>query len=244
MWDFDGDEWAFFVFAGIVAVILAAKYFRETSSVSRLVCPVQKRLPLVFLPIACLSGILLVLWNWSDPQTVAGHGDYMTLFMVGGALWVFGSPILTRSMGISARDDAIERQNTAAAIVVAGAMVGNARCYAGSNIGSGPTIWTTILPAIIASGTLMILWIGIELTTRLSEVVTIDRHVPSALAACGYLIAAGADLGWAMSGDWENWQATMVDFARRGCPAILFAISAAFAIQIWKPRCTLLPKQH
>ncbi len=244
MWDFDGDEWAFFVLAGIVAVILAGRYFRDLSAVSQLVCPVAKRLPLLILPIACLLVIFLVLSNWSDPQTVRGHSDYITLFMVGGAPWVFGSSVLTRIMGISLRDDAIERQNTAAAVVACGAMLGQTFCYAGSNIGSGPTIWTTIFPAIIASGTMMVLWTAIELTTHVSEIVTIDRHLLSALALGGFLALAGVDLGWAMSGDWLSWQSTMIDFACRGWPAILFAIAAVPAIQIGKPRCTPLTTRH
>jgi hypothetical protein len=147
-------------------------------------------------------------------------------------------------MGISARDDAVERQNAAAAAVAVGATVGNTCCYAGSNIGSGPTIWTTILPAIIASAALMVLWVGVELITHVSEVVTIDRHLPSGLALCGFLIASGADLGWAMSGDWLSWDATMVDFVRRGWPAVFFAVAAIFVIQIWKPRCMIQPTQH
>ncbi|MGD0769173.1 MAG: hypothetical protein ABSB42_13390 [Tepidisphaeraceae bacterium] len=170
-----------------------------------------------------------------------GHADYMTLFMAGGAAWVFGSVVLMRLMGIGMRDDAIERRNAAAAVVAVGAMVGQTCCYAGSNIGSGPTIWTTILPAVIASGTLMVLWTGIEITTRVSEVVTIDRHLPSALALGAFLVAAGINLGWAMSGDWDSWQTTMIDFARRGWPAVLLAVAAALAIQIGKPRCRLLP---
>jgi hypothetical protein len=146
-----------------------------------------------------------------------------------------------RLMGIGMRDDAIERRNAAAAVVAVGAMVGQTCCYAGSNIGIGPTIWTTILPAVIASGTLMVLWTGIEITTRVSEVVTIDRHLPSALALGAFLVAAGINLGWAMSGDWDSWQTTMIDFARRGWPAVLLAVAAALAIQIGKPRCRLLP---
>jgi hypothetical protein len=143
-------------------------------------------------------------------------------------------------MGIGLRDDAIERHNSAASIVAMGAMVGHTFCYAGSNIGSGPTIWTTILPAIIASATLMALWLAVELTTHVSETVTIDRDLSSAWALGGFLALAGLNLGWAMSGDFEGWPETMVDFARRGWPAILLAVAAVFAIQIWKPRCPLL----
>ena len=240
MWDFAGDEIAFFSIAGAAALILAWWYLWQIGSVARMLCPESKRRLLLLLPLACLAIVLVVLWNWSDPQTVRGHADYMTLFMVGGAFWVFASPGLMQLMGISMRDDAIERQNSAAGIVVAGAMVGQTCCYAGSNIGSGPTIWTTILPAIIASVTLMILWTGLERATRASEVVTIDRHIPSALVLGGFLVVCGLDLGWAMSGDWVNWLAAMLDFARRGWPSILIAIAAGLAIQYWKPRCTLL----
>jgi hypothetical protein len=244
MWDFDGDEIAFFVFAGIVAFILAVKFLREIVTVSTLICPSHRRFPLVISPIICLTIIYFVLQNWSDPQTVRGHADYVSLFMAGGALWVLGSLVLARMMGISARDDAIERRNPAATAVIVGAMLGHTLCYAGSNIGSGSTIWTTLLPAIVASGTLMVLWMLIELVTRVSEAITIDRDISCAFALAGFLVFSGLDLGWAMSGDWHDWQSTLVDFARRGWPAAAFAFAAIFAIQIWKPRCTPLPTRH
>jgi uncharacterized membrane protein YjfL (UPF0719 family) len=238
MWDFDGDEVAFILIAGFVSLIFAAKYLRIISTTSQLVCPSQKRLPLLILPVACLAIILTVLWNWSDSQ-VRGHLDYMTLFMVGGAMWVFGAGLFSWIVGIDLRSDAIERKNSAAAIVVGSAMLGHTFCYSGSNIGSGPTIWTTILPAIVASATLMIFWFVIELATRVSDTITIDRHVPSALVLGGFLIIAGLDLGWAMSGDWRDWQSTMDDFAVRGLPAAVLAVVAIFAIRFGKPQCTL-----
>jgi hypothetical protein len=243
MWDFDGDEVAFLVFAGIVTLIFGVKYFLELLKVSELVCPFGKRVPLLMLPFFCLLMVLIVLWSWSDVQNVRGHPDYETLFAVGGTAWIFGTAFKLRFFGFTIRDDAVERKNTAVTIVASGAILGHTLCYAGANIGGGPTIWTTIVPAIVASGILAILWMAIEVVTRVSETIAIDRDIPTALVLASFLLLAGLNLGWAASGDFQDWNSTMNDFPRRGWPAVLLAIFCGICIQIWKPRCNLVPNK-
>jgi hypothetical protein len=244
MWDFDGDELVFFVVAGIITVLFGGKYFFELLKVSPLVSPLRNRGALLLLPFVCLLVILVVLWSWSDAQTVRGHADYMTMFMAGGGAWVFGSVFKVRLFGISVRDDAVERRNGAAAIVAGGAMVGNTLCYAGSNIGSGPTIWTTIVPAIVASGILSVLWMLIELSTRVSETITIERDVREAWLLAGFLVLAGLNLGWAGAGDFRDWASTMQDFLQRGWPTVPLAFGCALGVRTWKPQCKHVPERN
>jgi hypothetical protein len=244
VWDFDGDEFVFFAFAGIAAFILATRFFRQIGGVSNLICPAPMQFSLAAVPILCFLIVFITLQNWSDPQTVRGHPDYVSLFMAGGALWIFGSPALARFMGIGLRDDVIERHNPAAALVIAATMIAYTLCYAGSNIGSGPTIWTTIVPAVVAGGALMEIWLLVELTTHVSEAVTIDRDLRCAALLAGLFIVCGIDLGWAMAGDWNSWGGTFSDFAHRAWPTALFALAAIVAIQIWKPRCMPPPTRY
>jgi hypothetical protein len=235
MWDFDADEGVVLIFSAVAAVALAARYYWGIFRVSELLGGLGTRWLLAVWPMGCLSVVYFVLAHWSDADTVRGHADYMTLFMAAGALWIFGMP----SPGISVRDDALERNNVSAAVVVVAAMLGQTFCYAGSNIGAGPTIWTTLVPALIASGALLSLWLIVEAATRVSDTITIERHLPSAYTLAAFLVLAGADLGWAMAGDFNSWQETLKDFALRGWPSVILAILAIIVLRGLRPRCVL-----
>ena len=69
---------------------------------------------------------------------------YQVLFVVMGAAWVFHLPRLLAFIGVSYRDDALERRNTSAAIAIVGTIAGLAIVFAGSNMGEGPSIWNTV----------------------------------------------------------------------------------------------------
>jgi hypothetical protein len=235
MWDFDPDEGFFLFCSAAAAVVMAARYYSAILRISDLIGRNAIRWLLGIWPVGCLCIVYIVLARWSDPATVRGHADYMTLFMSGGALWIFGTPL----PGISVRDDALERRNVSAAVVAVAAMLGQTFCYAGSNIGSGPTIWTTLVPAFIASGMLVILWLVVEAATAIAETITIERHLASALIFAAFLVLAGVDLGWAMAGDFHDWPSTLRDFALRGWPSAVLAILTIFALRARRPHCSL-----
>jgi uncharacterized membrane protein YjfL (UPF0719 family) len=138
-------------------------------------------------------------------------------------------------MGVSYRDDAVERNNPAAGRAVGGAVVGTSLCFIGSNIGEGATIWTTFFPAAIGTVLFWCLWLAVELTTRVSEAVTVDRDVASGVRLAGFLVGVGLVLGRAGAGDWRSTEATLADFARLGWPAVALAIGAAAAQWILRP---------
>lgn len=89
---------------------------------------------------------------------MAGHLDYMLLFLAGGACWIFGASGWFSLLGVSTRADAMRRRNPAAAVAIAGGVVGVVLAYAGSNIGNGPTIWTIPVAAFVATAVLLTLW--------------------------------------------------------------------------------------
>jgi hypothetical protein len=237
MWDFSGDEFVFFWAAAAVALVGAV---RAGLALSR-AAPFGRRGPqkaaLATVVLLCLAGLGVVLRNWSDPVSVAGHFDYETLFMLGGAVWLFvaacwGFPLL----GLSIRHDAIERQNNAATAAACGGMIGVMLAYAQSNIGNGPTIWTTIVPALAATIALFAAWALADfLGGGISDNVTIDCDPASGIRLAALLMAAGAVLGRAAAGDWTGWPDTFVDFARLGWPAFALAIGAAIIHRVCRP---------
>jgi hypothetical protein len=134
------------------------------------------------------------------------------------------------------RDDAVERGNTAAVVVACGAVVGITLAYAQSNIGTGPTIWTTLVPAFFATLGLFVTWMIAEVIGGgIAEAVTVDRDVASAVRLAALLAASGAILGRAMAGDWTDWRSTFVDFAAQGWPALVLAAAAGVAHRALRP---------
>ncbi len=238
MWDFSGDEVFFLVIASILTLFAVARYYAPLIRTSPMVSPPSRHKLLALVPLLCLSIVLIVLATASDPATVRGHEDYMTLFIVGAVPWVVFPAIFGGFFGISFRDDAIERRNTPAAIALTGAMLGFTCCYAGSNIGSGDTIWTTIVPALLSAVALFICWFLVELIARASETITIERREPAAWILGGFLTLAGVNFGWAMTGDWKSLDATMTDFFHRAWPTALLMILTIFALRRERARCS------
>jgi uncharacterized membrane protein YjfL (UPF0719 family) len=179
--------------------------------------------------------VLAILQTWADPVYVVGHADYVLLFLAGGATWIF---LVTRCLavvGLSARDDAIERNNPAAVAAVCGAFIGVSLAYAGSNIGNGPTIWTTLVPALAAAASLLALWCVAEVLGPASDAITIDRDLATGIRVAAFAVAAGAVLGRAMAGDWHSWNDTFGGFVLLGWPAVAIALLLAVSNRLLGP---------
>jgi hypothetical protein len=134
--------------------------------------------------------------------------------------------------GLRLRADAVERRNFATSIAASGALLGTSLCYAGGNIGGGQTIWSTILPALLATGTWFAAWMIVEALTGVSESIAIDRDAASAWRLAGFLVSSGLVLGRAVAGDYHSAAETLRDFATEGWPVIV-AIVAIAALQPW-----------
>jgi hypothetical protein len=184
------------------------------------------RCALSITPIICLCGLWFVLAHWADPKYVVGQLDYQLLFATGGMMWMWLVAWLGPWFGLSVLDDALDRANPAAASVACGAVLGAMAIYAGSNVGSGPTIWTTIAPAFAATGAWLALWFAVELVTHLSESIAIDRDLAAGLRHAGFLLATGLILGRATAGDWTSWNSTFSEMLHIGWPVILLGAVA------------------
>jgi uncharacterized membrane protein YjfL (UPF0719 family) len=233
--DFDGDEWLFFLAAAASVFILGIGYYRSLVSISPIKRSGRQRLALACLPVVALVPTYVVLQRWADPRVV-GHVDYAILFMLGGGMWIFVASRFLEVLGISIRDDAIERDNLAALVAVSGILSGVGIVYALSNIGRGATIWTTLVPALVATVALLLIPVLIELTGgAVVDAITIDRDVASGLRLGGAVLGCSIILGHAVAGDWISWDATWSDLARRGWPAIVIAIAAGILHRMLRP---------
>jgi uncharacterized membrane protein YjfL (UPF0719 family) len=223
MWDFSEDEWVFMLVACAGALAGAWRWYLTLLRVSPLNGNGRSYTFLILnlAPLICLVLLMLVLQSLADPVYVAGHLDYTLLFMAGGACWIFSASETFGLMGISTADDAMRRRNPAAAIAVAGGVAGVTLAYAGSNIGNGPTIWTTLAPAFVATSVLLALWFILELIGGAFEAITLDRDVAAGIRLAAFVVCAGAILGRAMAGDWLDWESTFSEFVKLGWPSVL-----------------------
>ena len=237
MWDFSDDEFAFLIVAGIGAVVTTvrwyyfigrAKFFRSTSN----------HVVLAMAPLLLLLVLEVVLATLADPIYVAGKLDYTLLFTAGGIWWMFLSTTALSLVGVSVRGDALERANPAAMLAAFGAMSGVMLAYAGSNVGNGPTIWTTLLPALVAAITLLLAWGAIETLTDSAEAITVERDVATGIRMGTFAACAGLVCGRAMAGDFDEaagYAGTLRDFALLAWPVAAMAAAMVVVHHVTRP---------
>jgi uncharacterized membrane protein YjfL (UPF0719 family) len=171
------------------------------------------------LPVVLLVFLTWVL-HWGAAREVRGNGDYIALFVASGGAWLVGTAQAMTWLGISARDDAIERNNASAAVAFAGALVGVMIVFAFANLGEGETIWTTIGPAALGTLSCLALWGGHQALSRAADTITIDRDIASGLRFAGMAIGTGLILGRSLAGDYESAAGTFRDLWRQGWPSL------------------------
>ena len=138
-------------------------------------------------------------------KTLAAHDvrddtAYLGLYFLLGAAWVAIALWPLPLVGVSLRDDVVERRNPSAAYVVAGAVLGLTFAYAGGNIGNGPGWWVVVFSAALATAALFVALAGPRRLDRCCRCRD-DRSRPRGRAApCGFPGRLGPDLrprgGW------------------------------------------------
>lgn len=238
----DGDE----IFVLVASTLLcgggAVWWYARLARVDPLVCPAAARLPLQLAPALCLAGIWFVLTHYADPQ-VTGNGVYIWLFLAAGGGWLVIAAAFLPVLGISPWLDATEGRNLGAALVVCSALLAVGTVYAGANIGTGPTIWTTLGPAALGATTLGILWLAAGMIGAGAEAITVDRDGAAALRMSGLFLATAVILAGAVAGDWVSAPATLRDFASRGWPAVAAAVAAGGIDRLLQPN-PRRPRRH
>jgi uncharacterized membrane protein YjfL (UPF0719 family) len=219
----------FEVFAAVVSLVVAAQawgnWYRSIASLSSFRESITAKLTLVLIPPACLLFFAVVVEKLGAPE-VRQDPLYAGFYALIAAAWLGGNVLLFPLLGISPRDDVIERANVAALYPVSGALIGAACCFAGANIGNGPGIEAVLFSALLSTSLFFVCWLAVELTTRISDTITIDRDRAAAVRLSGFLVALGLLCGWAVAGDWVSAFATVRDFAGSSWPVLVLTIAA------------------
>ena len=228
--EMSGDE----VFALLVSIALglvgAALWYARGLRTSRLGSQRRSLAALLLAPLAALVLLWIVLANFAAVE-VRTDGRYQFLFVAMGGIWVFLLPRMLSIIGVSYRDDALERRNTAAAIAIAGTVLGLALLFAGSNMGEGPSIWNTVATAFAATAALFVIVLVLAFSTSLGDSIAIERDEPTGVRFAGLVMGCGMVLGRAAAGNWVSTGAMLGDLVRFGWPVLVLA-SLAIALEL------------
>ena len=217
------------IFAFIASVFLSRKgwwtWYGDIASVNRLRAPVSKRLVLLTAPLVCLALILIALTKLAA-TTVRNDRLYISFYLLVGAGWLGGATLIFPFLGLSARDDVLERGNRAASWAITGALTGASCSFAGANVGNGPGVEAVLFSAALSSALFIGLWLGMDLLTSISDAITVDRDERAGIRLGGFLLGIGLLSGWSVAGDWVSASATLKDFVISSWPAMLLAAVA------------------
>jgi hypothetical protein len=163
-------------------MITWAPWYTGIFRVNRLAAPSVDRWLLGLTPLACTIFLLLCLLTLSA-RAVRDSGLYLLIYLAIGAAALGVCGQLYSFLGVSARDDVLERSNRAALVAIVGAFLGATFCIAGGNIGEGPGVGAVLASA----GTALVTWFGLWRLAELlsgrviSERITVERDLGSAL---------------------------------------------------------------
>jgi hypothetical protein len=185
------------------------------------------RMAFAFVPVFCLISLFVVLLGWSA-DSVKSDLPTVMLYLLLGAGWLGLTQLVFGLLGVSLRDDVIERRNPTAEWVISGQLIGATCCFAGANIGNGPGPEVVVFCAVLSTFALFLLWFLVDRAASVADTITIDRHLGTGIRLCGWFVATGIVLGDAVTGDWKSTSATARDFAVCAWPAAALALLTAF----------------
>ena len=217
--DSDSMGWGGAVFLGILFVVIPqVRMIQYVCRVSRLRFPVAHVLALAGTVFGGLLLLVCALLFYGAKEVRTDIGPVVFLTGLGGA-WSITAVMLFPWLGLSIRDDAMERRNPAALLALLGALLAVQLTFAAGNLGEGPSYWNNVFSAALGTGGLLCLWFMLELGGRVSASIAEERDVASGVTLGGFLVASGLILARAVAGDWHSASATLHDFLRDGRPA-------------------------
>jgi uncharacterized membrane protein YjfL (UPF0719 family) len=184
--------------------------------------------------LASLALIAVALHLWGAAEVRASYGIVVLLSCVGG-VWLIFATKLFAWLGISCRDDLIERNNRAALVALCGAVPAAAIIYAGGSLGEGPSYSNNFFSAGLGTVGFLALWVLLEIGGGVSTSIAEERDLASGIRLCGFLLAVSLVLGRAVAGDWHSVSGTVHDFIADGWPALVLCAIALTIEQFVRP---------
>jgi len=228
-----------FIFPVLIAIVVGGfswgRWYGPLLTVTPLASPRRVRTPLYLVPIFCFTVVFLVLLFLASPD-VRNDTSYIIAYLCLSIGWLGGATLVFPLLGVSARDDVIERNNHSALWTLAGALISVTLCFAGANIGSGPGPEVVFFCAILATCSLFFQWFILEAISAPSDAITVERDENAGIRLAGFLVGTGLLLGGAVAGDWASAHQTLLDFCFRAWPSIVLLAIAAILERVYRRR--------
>ena len=228
------DEVFVFVASAVLALVMWAAWYIAPRRIKRLGRPVAAQWLLDLAPLVSFA-VLIVVLKTVSAFDVRDDTGYVLLYFFLGAAWVGVAVRCLPLVGLSTRDDVVERGNGSAARAIAGAIVAMTLCFAGGNIGNGPGWWVVVFSAGLATAALLLSWFVLEALARVADTVTIERDEAAGLRLAGWLIACGLIAGFAAAGDWESAEDTVRTFVVVAWPLLVLVGAGALLERQLRP---------
>jgi uncharacterized membrane protein YjfL (UPF0719 family) len=184
--------------------------------------------------VAALTLVAVTLEFWGAAEIRASAIQVFILTFV-AAVWLILMTKLFPWLGLSLRDDAVERKNLSALIALSGAVLALGIIYAGANVGEGPSFTNNFFCDAIGTASFFLLWFSLELIGKVSRSITEDRDLATGLRTFGLFLAFGFIIGRALAGDWHSEAATVRDFIHDGWPAAILLLLAFIVESFARP---------
>lgn len=208
-----GDE-GFAFFASIMGVVIFWGSWCFTCLTSNAFGRSQSLVTFALLaPAACAALLLLLLRRYASFD-VRDDAVYLAFYTTMGAAWIGVVARLGGLLGLSFRDDWLERRNPAAACAGIGLLLGSTFAFGGGNIGDGPGWWVVVFCALLSTAALAASWWLCAAASGVMEKVILDRSPSAGVRLGAFLVSVGIIAGRSVAGNWENTNATLADFAK------------------------------
>jgi hypothetical protein len=226
------DDEVFVLFVGI-ALAVAGVALHSTSALHPLFfrgnpAPGIVRASLLL----AMAWISFVLWRFADPSVT---GIYVLFYLVLGFAAVKMGGQSMALVWVSTKRDVAERQNVAAAILVAGFVVATGLIFGGSLWGEADPVgddeggWWIPVTFFLLGWAVLLLAFALYRRREpapLARRVRQERRVDDARAAAAFLISAAVPLTEAVAGDFWGWRHGLLSF---GAIAVLLLAHEVFA---------------
>ena len=189
------------------------------ATLSRLVSPPWRRAAAVGLFLAAM-GVVLGGLTTVSASDVRSDAFYIAYYAAMGWGWLGVVLLATEGLGLSIRDDVLERRNDAALVALGGVLLGHALAFTGGNIGEGPGWWCVVVASGLASLSLLGVWLLMHAIARVPDLLTVERDLGAGVRTAGLLVACGAVFGRVAAGDWLSLTDTIVSFVAVAWPAL------------------------
>lgn len=218
----------------VVALVGWARWGYRIGRVVQLRRQTAPRRLVAWTPIACALLLFLLLKRFAAAD-VRDDGRYLTQYELLGLAWLVGWERIVRWLGLAAREDVAEQQNPAAAIAIAGALLGGTLTFAGANVGDGPGFEVVLFTALLATAAHAAVAALHAAIGGMHELITVERDLAAGLRTAGFHLAAGLLAGRAAAGDWISTADATHDLVAHGWPLLPLGIAAALIDRISRP---------